>query len=377
MIGDPIKERRVGFRRFADTFVAPYAAESDARGELAPDVIDAIRRAGYLGAPLSADVGGRGMSMVDYGLLTAELGRACGSARTLLTVHNLVALTLQRWTGPAFKTGLLRDLAEGRALAAIALSEPDAGSDIRSISTKITVVPNGFRVTGRKAWTSFGMLADWFLVFGITQGGGMAVMVPANVAGLSRWPVEDMTGTRAALIAHLEFKECFVAAENAVGRPGFGLSHIAATALDHGRYSVAWGGVGVADACLALTVGYLKNRRQFGERMADLPLAKAAISRMFVDARAARQLCLSAGGLRDLHSDEALVETLAAKYFATACAARAANAAVRLHGARGLLASHPTQRLLRDAKVLEIIEGGEEVHELLIASQLRPETLHG
>jgi alkylation response protein AidB-like acyl-CoA dehydrogenase len=369
-LSDSATDPRPAFRRFAETFVAPHAAASDAAARLDGEVIEAIRREGFLGAPVSAACGGRGMTMVDYGLLTAEVARACASARTLLTVHNMVALTLERWAGAAMKAGLLESLARGRALAAFALSEPDGGSDIQSITTTIAAAPGGFRLNGRKAWTSFGMLADWFLVFGQSDGGSLAVMVPADAPGLSRRAEPDMTGTRASLIAHLEFDDCRVPSENRVGRPGFGLSHVAATALDHGRYSVAWAGVGIIEACLEATRAFLGSRHQFGRCMADLPLAKAAVSRMFVDGRAARQLCLSAGALRDRRSADALVETMAAKYFASAAAARAANAAVRLHGARGLLASHPVQRLLRDAKVLEVIEGGEEIHELLIASQL-------
>ena len=372
LIEPDVEGPRERFRRFAEMVLAPHAAQSDQTGLLEPRVIDAMCGEGLLGAPVSVEHGGSGMSMIDYGLLTAEVARVCAASRTLLTVHNLVALTLQRWGRSSLKTGLLADLATGRALAAIALSEPDAGSDIQSISTTITPELGGYRLNGRKSWVSFGMIADWFLVFGLSPSGGVALMVAASTPGLSRRPELEMTGARAGMMAHLDFDNCFIADEHMVARPGFGLSHVASTAVDHGRYSVDWGGVGVAEACLDLTMRHLRARRQFGQAMADLPLAKAAVSQMFVDARAARHLCHAAGELRDQHSADALVETMAAKYFAAGAAARAANTAVRLHGARGLLASHPVQRLLRDAKVLEIIEGGPELHELLIAAQLGP-----
>jgi hypothetical protein len=146
--------------------------------------------------------------------------------------------------------------------------------------------------------------------------------------------------------------------------------------LDQGRYSVAWGAVGIAEACLAETAKYLSERRQFGGRMIDLPLARAKLTRIIAESRAARQLCLNAGRLRDAKSPDALVETMIAKYVSTAAAGRIANIAVSLHGARGLSNEYPVERLLRDAKAMEIIEGGEEIHELLISAQLIPEMLH-
>jgi hypothetical protein len=373
---DPPQGAGPPFRAFAQREIAPFAAASDATGNLAAAAADALRREGFLGAPVSPENGGLGMSAVDYGLLTAEVGRACASARTLLTVHNLVALTLQRWAGAALRRTLLRDLASGRKLAAIALSEPAAGSDIQAIEATAALEGGAYRLRGRKAWTSFGLTADWLLVFAQSDQGSVALMASSDTPGLSRHPITNMSGIRGGAMADLQFDDCLVPRENLVGRPGFGLSHVAATALDHGRYSVAWGAVGLADACLDTAWDYLRGRRQFGERMADLPLAQAALSRMFVDARAARQLCLSAGRLRDERSADALVETLAAKYFSAGVAVRAANANARLRGARGLTASDPAQRLLRDAKVLEVIEGGVELHELLIARQLTSEMVH-
>jgi glutaryl-CoA dehydrogenase (non-decarboxylating) len=359
-----------GYRRLVAEYVLPHARSSDCAGRLDPLVVEALRQHGWLGAPASPEHGGGGLDMVSYGLLTGEVGRACSSARTLLTVHNLVALTVQRWAGPALRRTLLPLLAQGKQIAALALSEPDAGSDIQAINSTLIRDGESFRLNGVKTWTSFGLLADWFLVFARSAEGAVALMISADAPGLSRQAITDVIGTRASMLAELHFDNCMVQPDQIVGRPGFGLSHVAATALDHGRYSVAWGAVGLIDACLVATLAHLAGRRQFGERMLDLPLARAAISRIFIDSRAARQLCLSAGILREARDPEALLETMVAKCFAAAAAVRCANAAVRLHGARGLSEAHDVERLLRDAKVIEIVEGSEEIHELLIASQI-------
>lgn len=368
-------EIRTRYRAYAQKFIAPKAAEADRCGRLDPEVVDALRCEGFLGAPMAQEYGGLGMDMVSYGLLNAEIGRTCSSCRTLLTVHNLVGLTLQRWGNPFIRREVLPDLSAGRKVAAIAMSESPAGSDISSMRTMLSSNGATLRLEGQKAWTSFGLLADWFLVFAQSEDGPVAVLIPADSPGLARQPMTAVTGIRGNMLAELTFQNCPVEPQQIVGKPGFGFSHISTCALDHGRYSVAWGAVGVAEACLSETVRYLSERQQFGGRMIDLPLARASLSQMMVKSRAARQLCMAAGRLRAAKSPDALLETMVAKYFAAGAAAWIANAAVRLHGARGLSCDYAVERFLRDAKAMEIIEGGEEVLELLIAAQLTSEVL--
>jgi alkylation response protein AidB-like acyl-CoA dehydrogenase len=357
---------RRAFRAFADEHIAPFAAEADRSGELPAQSLAALRDAGYVGANVPRDHGGLGLAPVPYGLLTGEIGRACSAARTLLTVHGLVAETVMRWGGAALKAELLPAMAAGTALGAIALSEAQAGSDAAAIETLFIADGDGLRIEGTKAWTSFGRSADWILVFGQLEGKPTAAVVPAGTPGLSRSPVEEMVGARGAAMAHLRFDGCRIPRDCLVGRAGLGLSHVAATALDHGRYSVAWGAVGIIDSCLDQSIDYARSRSQFGAKLATQPLVRAQLTRMTAMARSARLLCLHAGGLRAERHPNALVETMIAKYVASQHAVAAANAAVRLHGARGLSREWPVERLLRDAKVTEIIEGSTELMELLI-----------
>jgi glutaryl-CoA dehydrogenase (non-decarboxylating) len=366
------EERRRAFAAFADSRLAPHAAAADRSGRLPDSVIDSLRQAGFLGSPLPTGCGGGGLDPPTYGLLTAEIARACSSCRTLLTVHDMVAATLLRWGSAQLKADVLPELAAGRLLGAFALSEMGAGSDSGAIETIARREGEELVLTGAKAWTSFGLIADLFLVFAtIPAEGAAALLVPADTPGLSKEPVPDMVGTRAAMMAHLKLDECRIPAAALVGRPGFGLSHVAQTALDHGRYSVAWGAVGIADAALDAAVRYSRERSAFGGVLADQPAVRASLVRIAAGARSARLMCMDAGRARAAQAQDSITCTMLAKYFSSKAAVDCANAAVQLHGARGLLTGSVPERLLRDSKVTEIIEGPSELLEDLIGRELR------
>jgi glutaryl-CoA dehydrogenase (non-decarboxylating) len=366
-----------GFADFVRRCVAPSAGMADLEQRLPDSVIESLRAEGYLGAPVGAAQGGLGMDPLRYGLLTLEVGRACASARTLLTVHNMVALTLERWGNAWVRNHLLTGLATGSRVAALALSETGAGSDPGCMLTRLDDDGAAYRLNGAKTWTSFGAIADWFLVFAQSTRGPVAVVVQASARGVARQPVAGMIGARGGMMASLEFRDVHIAPEQVVGRHGVGLSHIAATALDHGRYSVAWGAVAVAEAALGVARQRLSERSQFGGRMSDLPLAREALSQMYVRARAAWSLCAQAGRLRAARGPQAVLETLAAKQFAAETASLNANDAVRLCGAQGLCETHEAARWLREAKVLEVIEGSRELNHLFIGAQLPRGSQHG
>ena len=364
--GAAAQDRRREFAQFAQTYIAPAAAAADQAGKLDPNVIDELRNAGFLGGSVPRDSGGLGMDPVTYGALTAEIGRACSAARTLLTVHSLVEMALLRWGSTQLKSEWLPELAAGRRLAAFALSESHSGSDAGALNTEIRSEGNDLVIHGQKSWISFGQTADLFLVFGRAPEGITAVLIPGDCDGLLRQPVTTMVGTRGAMMAHLTLDHCRIPSSAIVGRAGFGLSHVGATALDHGRYSVAWGAVGIIDAAWRACMDFARQRSQFSTRLKDQPLMRARLTRLAVAARAARLLCMEAGRLRGTGSNTATVQTLIAKYFSSKAAVYAANEAIQIHGARGLLEETGLERLLRDAKVTEIIEGSSDLIELML-----------
>ena len=361
------REARLRYRQFVREHIAPYADTWDREERVPPELIERLRESGYLGAPLPVDVGGGGVDAITYGLLTEELARGCSSVRSLLTVHDMVALAIWRWGSRELKAKVVMAAARADLLCALALSEPDVGSDAAGVGTEARAEADGYVLNGRKKWITYGQIADLFLTLVRCEGKLTAFLVPANAKGFTRRPLRGIVGTRASLLAELEFDDCFVPASHLVGRIGFGLSHVVGAALDHGRYSVAWGAVGIAQACLDACMEYTSSRRQFGVELSHHQLVQRKLTNMITDTRAARLLCYRAGYLRQIGDPGASSETLVAKYFASKAAVRAANNAVQLHGANGLTEDYPVARYLRDARVTEIIEGSTQIQQISIA----------
>ena len=357
---------REGCREFVAREIVPFAGAWDQAGAVPMSLITSLREASYLGAIAPTDVGGGGLDAVTYGLLTEEIGRGCSSVRSLLTVHDMTTLAIARWGRADLTDELIPSLARGERLGALALSEPDAGSDPSSVRTTAHRAGDDYVLEGQKTWTTFGEIADELLVLARLDNKLTAFVVPANADGVRRERLHHMVGTRASRLASITFDRCRIPPHRQVGRPGFGLSHVIATALDHGRYSVAWGSVGIAQACLEASLDHAAVREQGGSLIAEHQLIQRRLTEMIASVRAARLLCCRAGHLRQERDPGAVPETMIAKYFASRTAVDAANSAIQIHGAVGLSSERPLERFLRDAKVTEIIEGSTEIQQISI-----------
>ena len=182
--------------------------------------------------------------------------------------------------------------------------------------------------------------------------------------------MSGVLGTRASLLATIRLESCAITKENRIGGVGFGLSAVASAALDIGRYSVACGSVGIAQASLDASIAYASTRRQFGALLKDHQLIRKMITEMAVNVSAARSLCYRAGYLKDTGDPRTLIETLIAKYFASKVAVQSAADAVQIHGANGCGPDYPVQRYHRDSKIMEIIEGSSQILEITIAKHV-------
>lgn len=322
---------------------------------------------GYLGALLPEDAGGAGLDMITFGLLNEEIGRGCSSLRSLLTVHSMVSRTLFKWGSREQKQRWLSPLASGNVIAAFGLTEPLVGSDAQNVMTQATRDAGSFILNGRKKWITCGQIADLFLVFAQCEGKPSAFLVEKEQPGLQVTPIQGMLGTRASMLAELSLENCCIPKENLVGKIGFGISLVAGTALDYGRYSVAWGCVGIGQACQEASLKYTSERKQFGSYLKDQQLIQRLITGMIVDVKAARLLCYEAGSLKDNRDPRSVMQTVIAKYFAARMATRVAADAVQIHGANGCSGAFPVQRYLRDATIMEIIEGTTQLQEITIA----------
>jgi glutaryl-CoA dehydrogenase (non-decarboxylating) len=356
----------VRFREFARDRIAPHAAAADRDQELPREVIGALAAAGFLGATTECRWGGRGMDMVTYGLLTEELGRVCQNVRNFVAVEDMVCLALSAWGTRAQRERWLPAIAEGSVLAAFALTEPGNGSDAANIAT--TATPDGDDVVlrGDKKWISFAQIADLYLVFAKYQGKHTAFLVERDTPGLLVDPIRDLMGLRGSMLGELLLRDCRVPAENMVGRPGAGLVFVASSALDLGRYSTAWGSVGLARACLEESARYASHRVQYDAPIGDHQLVRRMLADMVTDVAAARLLCHHAGVGKDNDELDTVHPTLIAKYRASTVATRVAADAVQIHGAQGIGDESPVARHYRDAKVMEIIEGTTQIQQSIL-----------
>lgn len=361
---------RSEFENFAAASIAPHATDWDRNEAISLEIISHLAEKGYLGASIRPEFGGLGMDQITYGILTEEIARACSSIRTLLTVHtSLVSETIQRWGTDAQRRDFLTPLAKGERLAAFALSEPSVGSDANAVETRYEETDDGYLLNGHKKWTSFGQIADDILVFAKGTKGVSAFLIPTKTPGITIQPIRGLLGTRASQIAEILLSDCTIEKRRLIGKEGWGFLQIANTALDNGRYSVACGCLGIIRAALEHSLHYASERHQFGRPLRKHQLIQRRLTEMTLAASSVALLCRQAGEARNAGNASAILLTSLAKYSAASEAKNVTDHAVQIHGAQGCQDNLPIERLYRDARIMEIIEGSTEMHQALIADQ--------
>jgi alkylation response protein AidB-like acyl-CoA dehydrogenase len=279
----------------------------------------------------------------------------------------MVAQAILKWGSDYQRETWLPMLSVGKMLGAFAATETNVGSDLKSVETTAERARDGYVLNGLKRWITFGQVADLFLVLARCDGKPAAFLIERGRSNLSTQPIKGMLGVKASMMADLLLEDCWIPEENLVGRVGFGLLTVISDALSLGRYSVAWGCVGIAQACLDAALHYTSERRQFGLLLREHQLIQEMIGEMVTGLKAARLLCCRAGYLKDAGDEREVMETFIAKYFASRAAMKAALDAVQIHGANGCSSQYPVQRYLRDAKVMEIIEGSNQIQQMTIS----------
>lgn len=366
-----IKERTA---KFADEEIAPVAKENDERAEFPWEILKRLGDSGLMGGSVPREYGGSGLDPIGEAIIFEEIGRACSSVRTIVSVQvSLVEKSIFRWGTEEQKRNYLPRLCRAEILGSFALTEPLSGSDAASIATRAEKKSDGWVLNGGKTWISTGGLSDIAIVFAKSDPlagtkGITAFLVEKGAPGFTTKEIKGKLGLRSANTAELFFDGCFVPSKNVLGATGEGLK-IALSALDNGRYGVAAGCVGIIQACIDECVKYSKGRVQFGKPIASFQLVQDMIARMHVDCDAARLLVYRAGALKDAGVRNTL-ETSVAKYFASEAAVRAATDAIQIHGAYGYSNEHPVERYLRDAKVATIYEGTSQIQKLIIGEHL-------
>jgi hypothetical protein len=362
-------------RDFAQNRVAPMAHDMDERGQMPLSLVREMGNLGLLGGPLPKEYGGGEWDAVSLALCYEELGRVDSSVRGFMTVHtSLVSQCILAWGTEAQKRKYLPKLINGEWIGCYCLTEPNAGSDAASMESTAAETSDGFTLNGEKIWITNGGVAQLALVFAsrdrsAKHKGICAFLVETDTPGFLRqkMPGKEL-GHRASDHAHIRLEGCRVDRSALLGEAGSGFK-VAMSALDHGRLGVAAGAVGVAQACLEACIAFVRQRRQFGQRLGDFEMIQSALADMAADVDAARMLVYRAAWLKD-QGLKATRETSIAKLFATEAAVRAASEAVLIHGGRGYSNEYPVERYYRDIKGLQIYEGTSHIQRLVIARDL-------
>ena len=361
-------------RAFAEAEILPHIREWDERHEVHLPTFSKMGELGFLGAPIPERYGGAGMDYVSLGILCEELERADTAFRVIMSVHvGLNSLTLLQWGTEDQKRRFLVPQARGEKLATFALTEPGVGTDAANLQTSARREGDAYVLNGAKIWISLADVADHFLVFATLDRarkhrGITAFIVERGMPGFTTGTIHGKLGINAGNTGQLFLDEVRVPAANRVGEEGEGFT-IAMSAIDQGRFTVATGAVGLAQACLDASLKYAHERHTFGVEIGEHQLVKQMIARMGQGIEAGRLLCWQAAWLknRGLRNTR---ETSLAKWFATDHAVQSALDAIQIHGAYGYSSEYPVERYLRNSKAAVIYEGTSQLHTLIQADYL-------
>jgi glutaryl-CoA dehydrogenase (non-decarboxylating) len=357
--------------KFGRQEVLPGLTERDREAKSDRALLDKMGEAGILGVSIPEAYGGSGSDYISLGLVCEELERADTSARVVLSVHSgLHCLTLLQWATEEQKKRWLPKLATGERVGGFGLTEPNAGSDAINIQTRARKDGDSYVLNGEKTWISLADYADQFLVVARLEEPGdkarhAAFVIDRNTPGFSSRPIKGKLGVRAGNTGQIFFDNLRVDAENRIGEDGDGFK-VAMSALDHGRYTVASGAVGIIVACLEASTEYARSRKVSGEEIGRKQLVQQMIANMAASRDIGRLLYYQVGWMKNTglrHTREVSM----AKWQNCNNAFQSANDAIEIHGAYGYCDEFPVERYFRNARGAVIYEGTREIHTLVQA----------
>lgn len=360
-------------RDYAQGELAPHAARWDAEGIFPREAFARAGELGFCAIYASEDIGGLGLPRLDATLVFEEMAAVDPSTTAFLTIHNMATWMVGRWAQPAVRGTWGPGLASGEKLASYCLTEPGAGSDAASLVTRAQREGDAFVFNGTKAFISGAGDTDLLVVMARTgsagPGGISAFAVPADSAGISYGRKEAKMGWNSQSTRPIVFEQVRVPAANLLGREGEGFK-IAMKGLDGGRINIGTCSVGAAQGALDAARRYMDERRQFNRKLADFQALQFKLADMATHLVAARQMIRLAACKLDAESPDAATYCAMAKRFATDIGFQVCLDAQQIHGGYGYLRDYPLERLVRDTRVHQILEGTNEIMRVIIARQL-------
>lgn len=360
-------------REFAEKEMRPNAAKYDKGEEFADDVMKKAFEVGFLTCTIPKEYGGGGLSDVDTVIISEELAAGCAGMYTTMMVNALAYTPLILFGTDEQKKKFLTPQTEKMSFAAFCLTEREAGSDAGSLKTKAVKQGDEYIINGSKCFISNGGIASMYTVFALTDPGkgarGMsAFVVPRETPGITIGKEEDKMGHRASNTVELTFEDVRVPVENLLSKEGMGFI-IAMRTLDHTRAPVGAAGVGVARAAMEYAIEYAKTRIQFGKPVALFQNTAFKIAQMATEIDAARQLVWRAAWLMDQRKPCGK-ESAMAKMYGSDIAMKVTMEALQIFGGYGYMRDYPMEKLMRDAKLLQIYEGTNEIQRLIISREV-------
>ncbi len=362
-------------RDFAQAEFAPHAAHWDEEGIFPKEAIAKAGELGFCGLYAPEAAGGLALPRLDATLVFEEMAAVDPSTTAFITIHNMATWMLGTWATPAVRDHWGPLLTTGEKLASYCLTEPGAGSDAASLKTRAELVGNEYVINGAKAFISGAGSTDVLVLMARTgdaasgAGGISAFAVPADAPGISYGKKEQKMGWNSQPTRTISFDNVRIPADHLLGREGEGFK-IAMKGLDGGRINIATCSVGAAQGALNAAQQYMQDRKQFGKPIASFQALQFKLADMATELVAARQMVRLAASKLDAGARDASTYCAMAKRFATDAGFTVINDALQLHGGYGYIREYPLERLLRDARVHQILEGTNEIMRVIIARRM-------
>ncbi|MGH2567421.1 MAG: acyl-CoA dehydrogenase family protein [Bacteroidota bacterium] len=371
---DELKMLQQAARDFAENEIRPHVMRLDEAQEFPTEIVQKMAELGFLGATIPAELGGAGLTALEFAVIMEEIARIDPSVALTLAAHSGLCLEhIAKFSNDGQKRRYIPDLATGKKIGSWCLTEPGAGSDAGGMKTVATRSGDRYILNGSKTFITNGSFAETFVVMAktdLTKGksGISAFIVERAMGGISVGKKENKLGMRASDTVQLIFDNVAVPKENLLGKEGEGFKQ-ALVVLDSGRVGIAALSVGLAQGALDASLKYAKERQTFGKPLAEHQAIQFKLADMAVEIQAARLLMYRAA-LAKARGEEINLVAAEAKLFASEVATRAANEAVQIHGGYGYIKEFPVEKYYRDVKLLTIGEGTSEVQRMVIAKNL-------
>ncbi|MCV6595488.1 MAG: acyl-CoA dehydrogenase family protein [Mangrovicoccus sp.] len=358
---------------FGEDHIAPHAQAWEKAGDIPKDLWPQLAQLGFGGLYVNEAAGGTGITRLDATLVFEALSQSCASVAAFLSIHNMCASMIDRYGSEALKARILPKAVTMETVLSYCLTEPGSGSDAAALKTRAAKQDQGYLLNGTKAFISGGGYSDAYIVMSRTGGDGpkgiSAILVEDGTPGLSFGGLEDKMGWKSQPTRQVQLDDCLVPGENLIGEEGKGFSY-AMAALDGGRLNIAACSLGAAQSALDKTLAYMGERKAFGQSIDQFQALQFRLADMEIELQAARVFLRQAAWKLDTGAPDASKACAMAKKFVTEAGSRIADQCLQLHGGYGYLTDYGVEKIVRDLRVHQILEGTNEIMRMIVARHL-------